>query len=164
MHGTSYTVTRGRILERNPDSYSQPHALRISISSNSRNLLQLLQFITDIVKDTRGKRDRKLYPLPYGLRNPYRNLKSELSRLRPETSTKLFVHEFIFWPKTGLRCIYILQRRLLQNTEERKKYFLPSFLSGITFSALRPCIAYSYGRCRGALESYKSAANSTYRI
>jgi hypothetical protein len=46
LHGTSYTVTRGRILERNPDSYSQPHVLRISISSNSRNLLKFLQFIT----------------------------------------------------------------------------------------------------------------------
>jgi hypothetical protein len=42
------------------------------------------------VKENGGKTDRKLenpYPLPYGLRNPYRNLKSvELSRLCPETS------------------------------------------------------------------------------
>jgi hypothetical protein len=38
-------------------------------------------------------------PLPYGLRNPFRNLKSgELSRLRPETSKKLYVHEFGFCP------------------------------------------------------------------
>jgi hypothetical protein len=27
-----------------------------------------------------GKPDTKLYPLPYGLRNPYRNLKSENSQ------------------------------------------------------------------------------------
>jgi hypothetical protein len=29
------------------------------------------------VKETEGKPDRKPYPLLYGLRNPYRNLKSE---------------------------------------------------------------------------------------
>jgi hypothetical protein len=32
------------------------------------------------VKDKGGKPDRKPYPLPYGLRNPYRNLKSENSQ------------------------------------------------------------------------------------
>ncbi len=45
--------------------------LEISISSNSRNFS---------VKEKGGKPDRKLYPLPYGLRNPYRNLKSENSQ------------------------------------------------------------------------------------
>jgi hypothetical protein len=29
------------------------------------------------VKEKGGKPDRKPYPLPHGLRNPYRNLKSE---------------------------------------------------------------------------------------
>jgi hypothetical protein len=43
-------------------------------SSNSRNLLQFLQYT---VKEKGGKPDRKQYLLPYGLRNPYRNLKSE---------------------------------------------------------------------------------------
>jgi hypothetical protein len=62
----------------------------ISISSSSLNLLQLLH----TVKEEGGKRDRKPYPLPYGLRNPYRNLKSENSQ---ETSIKLYVHEFGFW-------------------------------------------------------------------
>jgi hypothetical protein len=42
------------------------------------------------VKENGGTTDRKLenpYPLPYGLRNPYRNLESvELSILCPETS------------------------------------------------------------------------------
>jgi hypothetical protein len=33
-----------------------------------------------IVKEKGGKPDRKPYPLPYGLRNPYRNLKSENSQ------------------------------------------------------------------------------------
>jgi hypothetical protein len=32
------------------------------------------------VKKKGGKPDRKPYPLPYGLRNPYRNLKSENSQ------------------------------------------------------------------------------------
>jgi hypothetical protein len=32
------------------------------------------------VKEKEGKPDRKPHPLPYGLRNPYRNLKSENSQ------------------------------------------------------------------------------------
>jgi hypothetical protein len=44
-----------------------------------------------------GKLDRKPHPLTYGLRNPYRNFKSESPRLCPETSTKMYVHEFGFW-------------------------------------------------------------------
>jgi hypothetical protein len=45
----------------------------------------------------RGKPDRKPYPFHYVLRNPYRKTSSlELSRLCPETSTKLYVNEFGF--------------------------------------------------------------------
>jgi hypothetical protein len=43
--------------------------LEFSVSSNLRNLLQFLQFVLLTVKEKGGK-----YPLPYGLRNPYRNL------------------------------------------------------------------------------------------
>jgi hypothetical protein len=44
-----------------------------------------------------GKPDRKPYPLPYGLRNPDRNLKFENTQVyAPETSTKLYIHEFGF--------------------------------------------------------------------
>jgi hypothetical protein len=32
------------------------------------------------VKEKGGKPDRKPHPLPYGLRNPYRNFKSENSQ------------------------------------------------------------------------------------
>jgi len=32
------------------------------------------------VKEKGGKPDRNPYPLPYGLRNPYRNLSSENSQ------------------------------------------------------------------------------------
>ncbi len=51
--------------------------LEISISSNSRNLLQFLQFVTYTVKEKGGKPDRKTQPLP---RNTYRNLKSDSSQ------------------------------------------------------------------------------------
>ncbi len=51
--------------------------------------LQLLY----IVKEKGGKPDRKLYTLPYGLRNPYRNLKYENSQ---NEAQKLSVHEFGF--------------------------------------------------------------------
>jgi hypothetical protein len=39
-----------------------------------------MQPLTVSVKDKRGKPDRKPYPIPYGLRNPYRNLKSDNSQ------------------------------------------------------------------------------------
>jgi hypothetical protein len=55
--------------------------VRFSVSSNSRNLLQFLQFsnsyCTYTVSEKGRKHDRKQYPLPYGFRNPNRNLKSE---------------------------------------------------------------------------------------
>jgi hypothetical protein len=44
------------------------------------------------VKEKGGKPDKNPHPLLYGLRNPYRNFKSENS----ETSTKLDVREFGF--------------------------------------------------------------------
>jgi len=46
--------------------------LEISISSNSHNLLQRRK--GNLIES------RKPYPLPYGLRNPYRNLNSENSK------------------------------------------------------------------------------------
>jgi hypothetical protein len=53
-------------------------SLEISMSSNSHNLFQFLEFVTVHCKG--GKPDRKPYPLPYGLRNPYRNPNSENSQ------------------------------------------------------------------------------------
>ncbi len=58
--------------------------------------LRFTQPLTVSVKEKGGKPYRKPYPLLHGLRNPYRNLKSELPRLCPETSTWLEVHEFGF--------------------------------------------------------------------
>jgi hypothetical protein len=42
---------------------------------------KLTQPLTDSVKDKGGKPDRPPNPLPYGLRNPYRHLKSENSQM-----------------------------------------------------------------------------------
>jgi hypothetical protein len=41
---------------------------------------KLTQPLTVSVKEKGGKPERKPYPLPCGLRNPYRNLKSESSQ------------------------------------------------------------------------------------
>jgi hypothetical protein len=84
--------SRDRILGRNPDKshksfspcYSHSHfysfALRFLFSSNSRNLLRISTVkLLYTVKDKDGKLYRKLHLLPYGLRNPCRNLKSEKS-------------------------------------------------------------------------------------
>ncbi len=76
----------GGILGKNPDKgfppcYSQSPlqlCIEIFISSNSRNLLLFLLLYT--VKEKGGKPDRRPYPLTFGLRNPYRNLKSENSQ------------------------------------------------------------------------------------
>jgi hypothetical protein len=73
-------LSRGQILGRNPEkslqSFPPPVAstalLEILISSNSRNLLKFQ-------KRRKDETDRKPIHLPYGLRNPYRNLKSENS-------------------------------------------------------------------------------------
>jgi hypothetical protein len=89
-----------RSLKSFPPCYSQSplqHCLVISISSypcnllhissNSRNLLRIST--VKLHKNVKGKvwkPDRKSYPLPYVLRNPYRNLKSENSRLCIEAS------------------------------------------------------------------------------
>jgi hypothetical protein len=53
----------------------------ISISSKlTQPLIVSTVQLTYTIKEKGGKPDRKPYPLPYGLRNPYRNLKSENSQ------------------------------------------------------------------------------------
>ncbi len=80
--------TLGRIPDKNlksfPPCYSQsPLQLCLEIS-NFFKLMQPLTFSTVhllyTVKEKGGKSDRKPNPLPYGLRNPYRSLKSENSQ------------------------------------------------------------------------------------
>jgi hypothetical protein len=79
---TIWTKSRKK-LKSFPPCYSKSQiqlCLGIYISSNSRNLLQFLQFSNQelyTIKEKGGKPDRKPYPLSFGLGNPYRNLKSE---------------------------------------------------------------------------------------
>ncbi len=58
---------------------------------------KLMQLLTvrycNTKKKKRGKPDRKPYPLPHGLRNPYRNLKYENSQDYAQKLSKLYVHE-----------------------------------------------------------------------
>jgi hypothetical protein len=42
-----------------------------------KNFFKITQPLTVSVKEKGEEPDRKPYPLPYGLRNPYRNLKFE---------------------------------------------------------------------------------------
>jgi hypothetical protein len=87
----SAALFRGQILGRNldksiksfPSCYSKlalQLCLEIFISSNSSNLLQFLEFHSVHCKGERRKIWLKIVPLPYGLRNPYRNLKSDNSQ------------------------------------------------------------------------------------
>ncbi len=75
-----------------PPCYSQsPLQLEIYFSSKSRNFLQFLEFSTVTVHckgERRRKPDRKSYPLLYGLRNPYRNLKWTL-KIIPRNLNKI---------------------------------------------------------------------------
>jgi hypothetical protein len=50
--------------------------------------LQLTQPLT-VAKEKGGKPDRNLYPLPYGLSNPYRNLRSENSQNMPRNLNEI---------------------------------------------------------------------------
>ncbi len=101
-------MCRGRILGRDPNKslksfppcYSQSALqlrLEIFISSNSRNLLQFLQSVPVLCKGERRKTWWKTIPpsLRYK-KSIQRSQLWELSRLCPETSTKLYVHEIGF--------------------------------------------------------------------
>jgi hypothetical protein len=52
-------------------------------------------------KEKGGKPDRKPYPLPYGLRNPYRNLKSENS----QDYAQIPQENFTFMNSFSVQCI-----------------------------------------------------------
>ncbi len=78
-HGRWYI--QGRILGRNPDKSLKsfpPCYLQSSLCTfASYSFHSSLQYT---VKEKEGQPDRKPFPLPYGLRNPLRNLKSESSQ------------------------------------------------------------------------------------
>ena len=72
-------------------------ALRFLLSSNSRNLLKFLHFVTEHRKGERRKTWSKTVPPSLWFKKSMQNPQVwELSRLCPETSTKLYVHEFGF--------------------------------------------------------------------
>jgi hypothetical protein len=70
------------------------------------------------VKEKGGKPDRKPYnPLSYGLRNPYKKPQvSEISRLCPKASSKLYMHGFSFstelkhgyWPQSKTQYVRVM--------------------------------------------------------
>jgi hypothetical protein len=83
MYCTYYdlpTYTRGRILGRNPDKSQVLRVFFLVILALDFYFFKLTQPLPISVKEKGGKPDRKLYPLPYGLRNPYIYLKSENSQ------------------------------------------------------------------------------------
>ncbi len=75
---------RGRILVRNPDKSLKSFPPCYSQSPQQLCLLflffKLTQPLPVSVKEKGGKPDRKPYPHSYGLRHPYRNLRSENSQ------------------------------------------------------------------------------------
>ncbi len=97
---------RSRILGWNPDKSLKSFSSLLfrvtatalhwdSFSSNSHNLLQFLLCATVHCEGERRKTDIKPHPLPYGLRNPCRNLKSENSQDAQNPQIN-YVHEFDF--------------------------------------------------------------------
>ncbi len=73
------TQNPDKILKSFPPCYSKSPlqlCLEIFISSNSHNLLEFLQCVAVHCKGERKKIIWKPHPLPYGLRNPYRNLEN----------------------------------------------------------------------------------------
>ena len=72
------------ILRRNSDKSLKSFPPCYSVTSTALPCVfyffKLTQPLTVSVKEKGGKPDRKPYPLPYGLRNPCRNIKSENSQ------------------------------------------------------------------------------------
>ncbi len=107
-----FCLNRGPILGLNPDKSLKSFPPCYSMAPLYSIALRFLFLHTHATsrKEKWGKPDRNPYQLPYGLRNPYRNLKSrELSRLYPETSMKLHVHEFGF-SITVMQLLVLLKR------------------------------------------------------
>jgi hypothetical protein len=71
-------VLRVFLLAIHSDFYS--FALRFLLLQTHAILTVSTAQLLYTAKETGGKPDRKPYLLPYGLRNPYRNLKSENSQ------------------------------------------------------------------------------------
>ncbi len=67
-----------------------PHAISYVFIQNSRNLSHISTVqLLDTLKEEGGKHDRTPYPLPYDLRNPYRNIKSRTLKIRPRNFSEI---------------------------------------------------------------------------
>jgi hypothetical protein len=78
--------------------FLQTHATYYMFLQTYTTSYIFLQPVQYTVTEKGGKPDRKPYSLPYGLRNPYRNLKSKNSQdYAQEPLPKLYVHEFGFF-------------------------------------------------------------------
>ena len=98
--------------------------LEISISSNSRNLLQVLEFSCCILK--RRKEENLIEnhtPRPMVKKSMQKPQVWELSRSFPETSTKFYVHEFGF-------CTGILLIKSCETYCSKFSYLLVAILGG----------------------------------
>ncbi len=87
----------GRILGRNPDKILKSFPPCYSQSPLYSFVLRFLFLQThatsyNFYSSVMRKSQWKPYPLPYGLRNPYRTRK-----IMPGNLTKLYVHDFGFW-------------------------------------------------------------------
>jgi hypothetical protein len=116
-------------------------ALRFLFLKIMQPLTYFYSSFTVHCKGDKRKTDRKPYPLPYGLRNPYRNLKSESLKLCPETSTKLLVHEFVFWTVLSIctECVHCCSLPKLNFTSALPQYGL-SFSYITSFHSDPMCI------------------------
>ncbi len=147
-------------LESFSPCYSQSHPttlLEIFISSNSRNLLQ---FRCRRKEENHTPFPVVPYPLPYGLRNPYRNLKSENSQDFAQKPKR--VHSWnrlqfctvrrktFAWPAGLILCRGLSARSTKSNLVQAwylsrvygyLHYFLLSFLGETVFSGVQPLLS-----------------------
>jgi hypothetical protein len=84
----------GRILERNPDNGLKSfilafHSHLYSFALRFLFLTQPFTVSTVHCKEERRKTCRKPYPLPYGVRNPYRNLKLRTPKIMPRNLNEI---------------------------------------------------------------------------
>jgi hypothetical protein len=78
---TPRVCSRGRNSDKSLKSFPPCYSLSpIQLFLEIFYFFKLTQPLTVSVTEKGGKPDRKPYPLPYGLRNPYRNLTSENSQ------------------------------------------------------------------------------------
>ena len=111
---------RGRILGRNLDKASRlfllvihshlySFALRFLFLQTHATSYSFYSTLLYTVKEKGGKPDRKPYPLPYSVRNPYRNLKFENSQdyaQKPQQNCTFMNSASCVWSVLALRTLF----------------------------------------------------------